>query len=345
MYVVYGGAGLPTTIDLGAPAADFTVFGVDQNDSSGSSVAAGDINSDGADDLLIGAPLADGSGTSSSAGCPFGGGTGDRCEAGEAYVVFGGPSLPATIDLATTAAGLTVFGDDTADFMYLVAAGDINGDGADDVIIGATKADGPGTGSVAACPFGGTGDRCEAGEVYVIFGDPPPTDEQININVNDLLGSKLDGTCWRISYGAAKVAHDVVGDDNGGSKPDCGEPSNTKLFDKDPAPGVLSITITSAQRVQFGNIWHVQNSFSPVGKPDPNNYECDLGQGKCTIPKIAVGGLVVDLDGDEGSLPLETAGSSSRGAGRPANSIAGAAAVGALLAATAWFARRRWLAR
>ena len=174
------------------------------------------------------------------------------------------------------------------------------------------------------------------------FIDTTPPDEQINIHVNNL-GQKQEGTCWRISYGPAKVPHDVVGDDDGGSKPDCGEPSNVKLSDSDPAPGVLSITITSAQRVQFGNIWHVQNSFSPVGKPDPNNYPCDLSQGKCTIPKTSVGGLVVDIDGDQGSLPLEAVDSSSRSTGLLASTIAGAIAAGALLAAATWYARRRWL--
>ena len=172
----------------------------------------------------------------------------------------------------------------------------------------------------------------------------PLTDEQINIHVNNLgTGQKQEGTCWRISYGPAKVPHDVVGDDTAGVKPDCGEPSNLKLFDEDPAPGVLLITITAAQRGQFGDIWHVQNSFSPVGKPDPNNYECDLSQGKCTIPKTAVGGLSVDLAGDETGLPLETAQSSGTSAGLLAGVIAAISAVAITVTGAAWYARRRWV--
>ena len=190
--------------------------------------------------------------------------------------------------------------------------------------------------SPTVSPFGG-------GAAYFRLDEKaPPPDEQINIHVNNLgTGQKQEGTCWRISYGPAKVQHDVVGDDTAGVKPDCGEPSNLKLFDEDPAPGVLLITITSAQRVQFGDIWHVQNSFSPVGKPDPNNYECDLSQGKCEIPKVAVGGLSVDLAGDEIGLPLEAAQSSGTSAGLLAGVIAAISAVAITVTGAAWYARRR----
>ena len=164
-------------------------------------------------------------------------------------------------------------------------------------------------------------------------------DEQININVVRLSGSKQEGTCWRISYGSAKMEHDVVGDDSGGVKPDCGEPSNVKLSDKDPSPGNLRITITSAQRIQFGNIWHAQMSFSPIsGGLDPNNYECDLSLGKCTIGPVAVGGLVVDLD--EG--PLAATQPSGGSAWRLAGTIAGVGALAVALTGAGWYARRRW---
>ena len=144
-YVIYGGPSLPTTIDL--TNADLTVYGDDLGDWSGGAVAAGDINGDGSDDLIIGAYRAD----------PAGG-----RNAGETYVIYGGPSLPATIDLDSTSAGLTVYGDDAYDRSgWAVAAGDINGDGSDDLIIGAYLAD----------PAGGT----EAGETYVIYGEPQPT--------------------------------------------------------------------------------------------------------------------------------------------------------------------------
>ena len=127
-YVIFGGASLPTTIDLAnLGTAGITIFGADESDFSGHSVSsAGDVNGDGFDDLLIGAHFADASGNGKSS-------------AGDSYVVFGGDSLPATIDLANLGtAGITIFGADTGDNsgFSVSSAGDVNGDGFDDLLIG-----------------------------------------------------------------------------------------------------------------------------------------------------------------------------------------------------------------
>ena len=163
-YVVYGGGSLPATIDLDSTAADLTVYGDDADDGSGISVAAGDINGDTTDDLIIGAISADGSGAGTACGP---GQVGDRCYAGETYVIYGGDSLPTTIDLNTASADLTVYGDDANDLSGIVAAGEINGDGTDDLIIGA--------------PFADTAGGTAAGETYVIYGGPGlPTTIDLN---------------------------------------------------------------------------------------------------------------------------------------------------------------------
>lgn len=139
-----------TTLDLAnLGPAGVTIFGVDGGDTSGYSVSGvGDVNGDGFDDVLIGAERGDGVGN-----VTYG--------AGESYVVFGGPSLPTTIDLANLgAAGVTIFGVDSSDTSgrAVSAAGDVNGDGLDDLLIGADRSNGAGN------------TEAFAGESYLIFG-------------------------------------------------------------------------------------------------------------------------------------------------------------------------------
>lgn len=148
-YVFYGSASYssaaPQIIDLGAnPAgANIALNGVDANDQSGFYVASGDLNNDGFDDILTSAYFSQGVDNAAA-------------EAGEAYVVYGGSSLPATINLATNAS-LTIYGAAAGDRLgRSLAAGDVNGDGYVDLILGASRAD----------PNG----RQDAGTVYVING-------------------------------------------------------------------------------------------------------------------------------------------------------------------------------
>jgi hypothetical protein len=155
-YVVFGkasgwGAAIDLT-DVAAGAGGFVIHGQDAGDSSGFSVAsAGDINGDGFADLIIGARYGDAAGNAKDG-------------AGDSYVVFGKASgWGAAIDLTTIAAGtggFVIHGQDGADFSggSVASAGDINGDGFDDLIIGARDGDAAGNAK----------DR--AGDSYVIFG-------------------------------------------------------------------------------------------------------------------------------------------------------------------------------
>ncbi|MFN4017796.1 MAG: M10 family metallopeptidase C-terminal domain-containing protein [Reyranella sp.] len=119
----------------------FRLIGAESGDLSGFSVAsAGDINGDGFADLIVGAHQADPTGTG----------------AGSSYVVFGKASgFAATIDLSAldSTSGFRIDGADIYDMsgISVASAGDVNGDGYDDLIVGSVN--------------GGTG-----GESYVIFG-------------------------------------------------------------------------------------------------------------------------------------------------------------------------------
>ncbi|MGJ5630251.1 hypothetical protein [Nostoc sp. CALU 1950] len=168
----------------------FVINGIDIYDSSGSSVSsAGEINGDGFDDLIIGAPLADPNGQSG---------------AGESYVVFGSNSgFNAQLNLSTLdgSNGFVINGIAESDISgaSVSSAGDINGDGFDDLIIGARN----------ASPNG----QLNAGESYVVFGSNSGFDAQLNL-------SSLDGSNGFVINGIAQSDYSggsvsSIGDING----------------------------------------------------------------------------------------------------------------------------------
>ncbi len=201
-YIIFGAASLPATIDLAnLGAAGLTIFGADAGDAfdagdqSGYSLStAGDVNGDGFDDLLIGAPGADALGNAKS-------------DAGESYLIFGAASLPATIDLANLGtAGITLFGADMYDQsgISVSSAGDVNGDGFDDLLIGAYGADA--SGNV----------KSYAGDSYVIFGAAslPATIDLANLGTAGitLFGADADDESGRNVSSAGDINGDGFDD-------------------------------------------------------------------------------------------------------------------------------------
>lgn len=143
---LYNGAVGRAYVYFGGPdvdeVADWTLTGPSPSSFGASVAGAGDVNGDGYDDVIVGAPNFDG----------FNDGT-FFIYRGAAYVFFGGPAPDAVADV--TMEGVVApdaFGSSVA------GAGDVNGDGFDDFIIGATQ----------GYPTGGGGE----GEAYIYFGGP-----------------------------------------------------------------------------------------------------------------------------------------------------------------------------
>lgn len=128
--------------DLATTPATFTVYGAHNYDEL-DVVTVGDVNGDGRNDLLLGAPGAD---TSASRQYGY----------GQVYLFYGG-NLQGTKDLKTDSADFTVLGlkRDAYCLGKSLAIGDVNGDGKGDLILGTN-----------ACRVGGR----SRGQVCVIFG-------------------------------------------------------------------------------------------------------------------------------------------------------------------------------
>ena len=119
------------------------------------------MNGDGFDDLIVGAPGADPNGSYS----------------GASYVVFGqAGGFAADIDLSDLDGtnGFQISGEAAGDCsgLSVASAGDVNGDGFDDLIVGATGAD-------------PNGDH--SGASYVVFGQATASLNRIGTDFADLL--------------------------------------------------------------------------------------------------------------------------------------------------------------
>jgi hypothetical protein len=203
-YVVFGKSD-GAAVDLASVASGQGGFLVQGAPGSGMSVAgAGDLNGDGLADLLLGAHYA-------------------RALAGDAYVIFG-KADGAALDAANAQAnqgGYVVRGsaEQDASFTSLADAGDVNGDGLADFIIGA--------------PYANPSGKYKAGESYVVFGKHD--------------GAAADVADVRLGRGGFAIRGYGFGDNSGWSVAGAGDLNGDGLADLlIGAPGADSDTRTDA---------------------------------------------------------------------------------------------------
>jgi len=198
VYVLRGGPGRHARgiVDLALGGADQVILGAALNDNLGCSMATGDVNGDGVDDLLLCASSASYSGIT-------------NC--GIAYLIYGGANFfsSATRDLSQTGTwnvrfiGPTAYGDMGGYNAFGgldaqgAAIGRLNGDQYGEVVLGVHLADGAAT---------------EAGRVYVVRGLPFPNNTTIRLATPAYYLTRIDGKGQYDELGTSVRTADLTGD-------------------------------------------------------------------------------------------------------------------------------------
>ncbi|HRU54036.1 MAG TPA: FG-GAP and VCBS repeat-containing protein [Candidatus Sumerlaeia bacterium] len=193
VYVLFGRADFfnQTVYDFAAGDWDVKILGAKAGDDTGGAnafggmishgLACGDLNRDGIDDIAIGAHL---------------GAIGSWSAAGKVYLVFGRKSLThgSVIDLVNQA-NVTIQGNEQyAELGTMIAIGDINGDGASDLVLGEE--------------YGSVGTLTTEGKIFCFWGKSSWASSFSVSTANLIISGAVSWDC----LGTAVALSDVNGD-------------------------------------------------------------------------------------------------------------------------------------
>jgi FG-GAP repeat len=271
VYITFGkssfAAGTIIDTNLAAPIQpDIKIFGANADDNAGFAVAAGDVNGDGIDDLIIGAP-----GFDTTTGSPP---TVAHQNAGAVYIIFGASTLSArTIDLAAAnPVNVMITGENTGDlFGSALAVGDVNGgqNTTADLLVGAPGSSGPAP---------GTSPRVGGGAAFLLQGGSGLANTLATTRVIDLGATpatvRLYGKTGS-QFGAAVA----IGDVNSGGAADLiiGAPQTAR-----PDQGG-DVSDTGAVYVLFGG-----SNIAPVAPA--TSLVIDIAQASLTTQRVVIYG-------------------------------------------------------